>query len=101
MLGNLCCENMIVPTPKLASFITVVVDIVDITYDIVDVCIVVCFIFIYIVFSIVVLGHIRIVRRKGEPIYPQLFHLKKIKSVVEVEKQNAIRTCGDISESHL
>ena len=98
MLGNPCCENMIVPTPKLASFITVVVDII---YDIVDVCIVVCFIVIYIVFSIVVLGHIRIVRRKGEPIYPQLFHLKKIKSVVEVEKQNAIRTCGDISESHL
>ena len=99
MLGNPCCENMIVPTPKLASFITVVVDTI---YDIVDVCIVVCFIFIYIVFSIVVLGHIRIVRRKGEPIYPQLFHLKKIKNVIEVEKKNAInRTCGDISESHL
>ena len=42
MLGNPCRENMIVPTPKLASFLTVVVDIVDITYDIVDVCIVVC-----------------------------------------------------------
>ena len=76
-----------------------IVDIVHIVYGIVDVCIVVCFIVICIVFSIVI--PIWIVTRKGEPIYPQLFHLKKIKSVVEVEKQNAIRTCGDISESHL